>query len=243
MLARLPRAWRLYLLLIGSRIRAQMQYKVSFVLEFFGTLASAGVDLTVIVLMFGHIKALAGWTLPEVCILYGMSSVAFALSELFFGGFDYFSNMVRTGQFDGVLMRPVSDFQQLLSSEFFLRRFGRLTQGLAALAYGLANSSGGIQGLEWLLLLLAVFGGAMVYGSLLVAQATFCFWSVEGIEIFNIITYGGNEVMSHPLDIYGPWLRRFVLFVVPLAFINYVPVGACLGKPLAEGLPAWGGIL
>ena len=99
------------------------------------------------------------------------------------------------------------------------------------------NLGKAISGWEYILLALSVASGAMVYGFLFIVQATSCFWTVESVEVFNILTYGGTELLSHPLDIYSDWMRRFFLFVLPMAFINYVPAALILDKPIAQGIP------
>ena len=121
----------LYFMLIGARIRCQMQYKVSFIMDALGTFASSGVDLVVIFVLFGHVESLAGWRLPEVGLLYGLSTLSFALCELFLGGFDYFAPTIRAGQFDNLLMKPLPDFMQVLAAEFVLRRLAGPSWGLA----------------------------------------------------------------------------------------------------------------
>jgi hypothetical protein len=52
-------------------------------------------------------------------------------------------------------------------------------------------------------------------------------------------TYGGNVATSYPLDLLGTWLRRLFTFVVPLAFVAYVPASRMLGRPVPLGLPVW----
>jgi len=52
-------------------------------------------------------------------------------------------------------------------------------------------------------------------------------------------TYGGVEATQYPIAIYGKWLRRFFIFVIPLACMNYFPAIAITGGPDPLGTPAW----
>ncbi|MGK3985907.1 ABC-2 family transporter protein [Sorangium sp. So ce136] len=83
----------------------------------------------------------------------------------------------------------------------------------------------------------AIGGGACVFYGLLVLQATLCFWTVESLEIMNTLTYGGTKAAQYPLTLYGDWFRRFFTFVVPLAFVSYIPAGALLARPTVPALP------
>jgi ABC-2 type transport system permease protein len=47
---------------------------------------------------------------------------------------------------------------------------------------------------------------------------------------------------SYPVEAFGHWLQRIVVFVVPVAFVAYLPAAGLLGKPMPLGLPtaaAW----
>ena len=42
---------------------------------------------------------------------------------------------------------------------------------------------------------------------------------------------------QYPIDIYSAWLRRFLAYIVPLAFVCYFPALYVLGKEDPLGLP------
>ena len=52
----------------------------------------------------------------------------------------------------------------------------------------------------------------------------------------NILTYGGSEMMAHPMHIYPDWLRRTFTYLVPAIFLNYYPALYFLEKPDPLGL-------
>jgi ABC-2 type transport system permease protein len=231
--------WSLYWRLIGARIRSQMQYKASFWLELVGFAVVTGLEFTVILLLFGRFRAVGGWGVAEVALLYGISSTALGLAEMVGRGFDSpFEGLMQRGAFDGVLTRPLGSFFQILASEFQLRRLGRSAQGLAVLAYALAQLR-----LEWLpaalVLPLAILSAALVYLGLIVIGATICFWTIKTPEVLNIFTFGGDFLVSYPLSIYGEYIRAVFVFVVPLALCTYPAALLLLGRSDPQGLPAW----
>ena len=59
------------------------------------------------------------------------------------------------------------------------------------------------------------------------------FWTIEALEIANILTHGGTETGQYPLDIYRSWFRAFFTFVVPLACANILPLNVILNRPNA----------
>jgi ABC-2 type transport system permease protein len=236
-------AWRhdaaLYRRLVGALLRSQMQYRASFITGTLASLGATGTELVALLILFGQFGELAGWQVGEVALLYGLASVAFGLHELVVAGFDVFPQTIRRGEFDRVLLRPVSVFVQVLASDFQLRRLGRIGQGVVALALAIAWTPIAWTPAKLLYLPLVLGCGMVMYGALTVLGAVLCFWTVQSIEIINIVTYGGTELTSYPLPIYHPALQRFFIFVVPLAFVSYFPALYLLDKPDPLGLPAW----
>src|SRR5205085_12067693 len=104
-------------------------------------------------------------------------------------------------------------FGQVATSDVRLRRLGRITQGCVAFVVAL----GWLPNLHWTLakwiaLLIGVGSGALLFVAVLLLGATLCFWTIETTELFNILTYGGREMLSYPLVIYHQMLQRFFLF-------------------------------
>ena len=165
--------------------------------------------------------------------LYGLAEVSFGLMDLVWGGYDYdfFSPVIRTGQFDQMLIRPLPLPLQILTSEFALRRLGRVAQGVGVFALGCR-----LTGVEWTLakaayLPVVIVSAMAFFGALYVVGSTVCFWTVERLEVFNLFTYGGAEMLSYPMHIDHRWLTRFFTFVVPAAVQVYYPALYFLDKP------------
>jgi ABC-2 type transport system permease protein len=230
---------RLYARYVGVSLRSQMQYRASFVMLCFGHFVITGLEFLGMWALFDRFGTLRGWRLPEVALFYGMVSLAFAFAEAFARGFDTFPGMVKSGEFDRILVRPRTTVLQLAARELQLMRVGRLLQGLMVLAYAtwaldVAWTPGRI-----VLLLAAIAGGACLFAGLFVLQATLAFWTVDGLEVMNTMTYGGVETTQYPITIYRPWFRRIFTVIIPLACVNYFPAMAILGRTDPLGTPGW----
>jgi ABC-2 type transport system permease protein len=81
--------------------------------------------------------------------------------------------------------------------------------------------------------------GAVIFGSVFVATAAATFWLVEGGEFANAFTDGGNYLASWPLSVFHTVVRTFFTFVLPGAFVAYLPTLALLGRSDPTGLPGW----
>ncbi len=227
----------LYLRLVGARLRAQMQYRLSLVLEIAGNFLLAFIDFLAIAVIFAHLPRLGGWSLSEVAFLYGTSYLAFKLADMAVGHLDTLGQQVHTGHLDPLLVRPLGVLFQVITTDFSLRHVGGLLQG--AVVLGLALTRVAIDWTPGRVLVLASMPmcGALIFASVWIAGHTLVFWTVRGGEAVNAVTYGGNLLTTYPLEIFGPWLRRLLAFAIPLAFVNYLPALYVLGKPDPFGLP------
>lgn len=230
----------IYSRLVAAQIRSQLQYRTSFILELLSNALMMTLFFISLRFMFDRFGSLGGWSLGEVAFLYGLVDISFGLMDMIFSGFDpdYFGQFIRRGAFDQLLLRPVSLFTQVLGSQFVLRRFGRIIEGVAVFIYALSLLSvewtvGKIFYLPWV-----VVGQICFFGGLFMVGATITFWTVETTELMNMFTYGGSELIAYPMHIYQGWMRRFFTYIIPAAFINYFPALYFLDKTAPFPVPA-----
>lgn len=231
-------ALKLYARYIGISIRSQLQYRASFIMFSLGIFMSSLIEFLGVWALFDRFGTLKGWSLAEVALLYGLVSIAFAVAEALARGFDTFAGLVKSGEFDRILLRPRSTAFQVAGREIQLVRVGRLAQGLVVLMWAVAALEVGWTLPKIALVITTVVGGACLFAGLFVLQATMCFWTTESLEIVNTVTYGGVETGQYPLTIYRDWFRRFFTFVIPLASVTYFPALAVLDRrdPLGTSL-------
>ncbi|MFF8278177.1 ABC transporter permease [Streptomyces lateritius] len=223
----------------GMWIRSTMTYRASFALTLFSSFTVTFFDFVVILLMFGQVRGLGGFSFPEVAFLYGTTSTSFGLADLTMGSLQRMGRRVRLGSLDTFLLRPVPVLAQVAADQFALRRLGRVLQGLLVLVWGLV-----LLDVEWtvlkvLLLPVMLVCGALIFSAVMVAGASALFWAQDAAEVTSSFTYGGNTLLQYPPSIFAQDLVRGVVYVVPLAFVNWVPALYILGRPAPAGVPAW----
>lgn len=237
--SRLVEGVRAYGLIVAMWLRSTMAYRASFVMTALGNFLVTGFDFVTIMLMFGHVDALGGFTLPEIALLYGASATAFGLSDLVLGSMDRLGRRMRDGTLDTLLVRPVPVLAQVAADRFALRRLGRITQGLLVLGYALLALDIGWTPLKVVMLPLMVLSGAAIFGAVFVAGAAFQFYAQDASEVQSAFTYGGTTLLQYPPSIFAQDLVRGVTFVVPLAFVSWLPALYVLGRDYPVDLPRW----
>lgn len=228
-----------YRKIIGSRIRSQLEYRLSFAMECLSQLLFTASEFVTILVLFSHLPVMGGFTLTEVALMYGLSATAFSLADLAVGHVERLPTYIREGTFDAFLMRPLGSLPQLLTSEVSLRRLGRTAQGLGILIYALVRLD-----LDWgidtvALLVITPFAGAAVFSAIFIVTCSVAFWIIEGGEFANAFTYGGNLLTSYPINVFNRWVRRMLAYAIPAAFVAYFPALGILDRADPLGLPVF----
>jgi ABC-2 type transport system permease protein len=227
----------IYRRLVGAQIRSQLQYRLSFALNALATALVTFLDFAVILILFEQVDELGEWSVGEVAVLYGISCVSFALADLAIGHVAVLPRMIREGQFDLVLIRPLGSLFQVAVTDFTLHRIGKFAQGLAVLVVAVVSLD-----LDWTparigMLVGGVVSGAGIFAGIWIGLATVAFWLIDSMDVANAFTNGGGYLAQYPVNIFGRWLRRLVFFVIPVSFVSYFPALFVLDKEDPLDLP------
>lgn len=220
----------LYSKYAAINMKSQMQYKFSFFLVMFGQFLTAFTTAFGVIFMFSFINSVDGFTYGQVLLCTASVGMAFSIAELVSSGFSVFSNMLGNGAFDRILVRPQGPVFQIMASRIDLARLGITIQSIIILCWAIPNS-----GIIWtwdaiLTLILMIVCGSVVFSCLFLIQASFAFFTTEGLEFMNVLTYGGREHGRYPFSIYGRHVLRFLTYVIPLAVFQYYPLTYLIGR-------------
>jgi ABC-2 type transport system permease protein len=227
----------IYRRLIGARVRAQLQYRASFTMDFVGSILTGFLDFVTLLVLFTHLIRMGGFSVGEVAFLYAVSQIAFSIDDMLIGQLDDLPQMIRTGTLDTFLVRPLGSLFQVISSDLAIRRLGRITEGFIVLGYALTKVH-----IHWdigriVMMPVMIVSAAAIFAGVWIAVVCISFWFVDSREFANAFTYGGSFMTQYPLTIFGAWLRRLLAFVIPMAFIVYFPSLYILNKPDPLGMP------
>jgi len=201
-----------------------MQYKATFILNIIGRIIMSFATVAGVLFMFTRFNEVEGFTLSQTLLCTSIVTMAFSLAEVFARGFDIFPRLLGNGEFDRILVRPHGIIFQLLASHIEFLRLGIFIQALAVLCYAIPNS-----GVIWtwdkiFTLFLMISCGAIVFFGLYIVYASLAFFTTEGLEFMNILTYGGREFGRYPFSIYGNGILKFLTYIIPLALFQYYPL-------------------
>lgn len=230
---------RIYGHLVAAKTRADFQYRTSFFLYLASQTLISFADMVVVLILFTQVSSIASWSRSQVLFLYALSGIGFGLADLFISQVGLVSRHIKAGTFDQFLLRPLGALWQLSALEFAPRRAGRAVQPVIVLAVILPALDVQWTPVKVALVPITVVCGAVIFGAVWVTASSLAFYLVNSQELANSFTYGGSFLTQYPIDILGPWLRRFFTFAVPLAFVCYFPAAYIVDQPLPESIPSW----
>lgn len=220
----------IYFKYVKMHLKSLVGHYISFLLTTFGQLFYSVLVFFTIVFLFQRFGMVDGFSLNEVLVSYGFSFLIFSLADFIFRGFDQFYQLIVKGTFDSILTKPLPVLLQVLASDIEFSRVGRFIQAVIVLIYALIALGIHFSLMQVVALILLITCGTILLGCVFVLGAAFCFVSIQGLEIFNILTSGTRELTQYPLIIYGKEILRFFTFVFPVALVSYYPYLYIIGR-------------
>lgn len=221
---------RLIRVFFRVNVAGEVAYRINFFINIFQSLLSLGTALAGLAIIFSFTDSLGGWRPDEILALVGVyiligGIIRFAIQP----GMEQLISSVRDGTFDFTLTKP-EDAQLLTGiSRFGIWEIINIILGFALLVIALVRlggSIGGVQALEFILMLLT---GSVIIYSFFLLLAVLAFWLVR-VENILTIFQSMYEAGRWPVSLYPGWLRYGLTFVVPVAFATAIPVEALTGR-------------
>lgn len=230
MIMRIKGGIKLYMMYVSNIVKSIMQYKLSFVLMFIGRFLVSFSGFVSLAFLFSDFTDIKGYSYSDVLLCFSIMQMSFSLAECFGSSFKVFSGIIRSGEFDRMLLRPRSPILQVVGTKFEIGRLGALITAIVTLVIGIRGSE-----MDWglsnvLTLLFMIFGGTMLFIALFLVEAAFCFFTIADGGILNMLTYGAKEHGKYPMDIYGKGIMNFCTYIIPYALVQYYPLLYLLGK-------------
>lgn len=208
--------------------RAFLQYK-GWPMSVLVNLVAVVTDPLDVILMLDRFGSVGRWSASGVLMMYAVALMSFGLAELFGRGFDYFPSLVRTGEFDRILLRPRSLFIQSITLRFHLHRLARVCSAgillwLTLRAQGVLMTPANV-----LLLVGALLGGMLTYIGVFIISSAISFFSVQEMTWIYAFTNGSYQLAKVPPEYLPKWLSGAFRFLMPLLMFSYYPVSAMCG--------------
>lgn len=208
----------------SMHLKTQLQYKVSFILTFIAQSLSIFTEFFVIYSLFDKFKLLEEYNTYQLLLTFGIVWFGMSFSEAFGRGFDHFGRLIKHGNFDLLLTRPRSLGLQIIGSEIAYEKIARVLTSIGMIIFSIIKLINQITIIDIFIIILSCICSFILFLSIFIIGASFCFITVEGLEIINIFTDGTRQLGQYPMKIYNKLIFLLFTFLIPLTQINYYPI-------------------
>ena len=220
----------MYFKYVKILFKAFLQYRASMWIIILSQFAFSFVPFAAMYLLFEQFGTVEGWTFGEAAMCFAVIYASFSITEFYARGFDRFAKQIVAGDFDRILLRPRGTMLQVFGSEIEFSRVGRLAQSIVALGVAILLLDITWDFFKITTLIFMIASGVVIFTGIFILGATVCFFTIQGLEVLNVLTYGSREMAQYPLSIYNKWIIRFFTFVIPFGCVNYLPLMYLTGR-------------
>jgi ABC-2 type transport system permease protein len=223
---------------IGQNVKIRLEYKADFVLMLVSGSALQLLGLLFLGVLFSRIPPIQGWGLWDIVLM--LSSIYFTegIVSFAFEGMWRMMRLVNMGDMDRLLLRPASPILQILTYDLGPHGIGNMATGAVLFALALGHTH-----IAWTvdkILFMPVFVASAAAIRTAISFAANCsgFWLNSFYNAFPLMVYQMADFAKYPLTLFSKPIQYFVTFVLPYAFISYIPAVYILGKA-SWGAWAW----
>lgn len=230
MVQNLKRYWRLYRVLIKQFLKVVMQSKVDFLMGLLGFFLTQATGIIFLYLIFQQIPSLQGWTLDQLIFIYGFAQIPRGIDHLFTDNIWLVAwRLVINGEFDRYMLRPMNVFFQVIAEKLQPDALGEILIGSILVILSAQKGVVAITPLNILLFVVSMLAGALIYTSIKLFFASFALWIKQSGFLLQV-AYEMAEFAKYPTSIYHKSIQFIITWVVPFAFVAYLPASFFLGK-------------
>jgi ABC-2 type transport system permease protein len=219
----------IYFRCLGQQMKAILAYEADFTILMFSAVLVQIIGFAFIWAIFQRIPSVNGWTFWQVVMMYALIYVTEGVGSLFFEGTWRVSELVYTGKFDQVLLRPVSPIVQVLAGAVGFNGLGNIVTGMILIGISMANSP-----IEWTPGRLLMFAILLVSASTIrvainLGSAASAFWIRSPWSMIPVFVHQLGDFAKYPITIYSLGVQALIVVAVPFAFISFFPTAYVFG--------------
>ena len=225
----LKRYLRLYRVLISQFFKVIMQSKVDFLMGLFGFFFTQITGIAFLYLVFEQIPSLQGWSLEQLIFIYGFAQIPRGIDHLFTDNIWMVAwRIVVNGDFDRYMLRPMNILFQVISEKLQPDALGELLVGTILVVRALFKGVLVVDAFHVLMFFVSILAGALIYSAIKLFFASLSFWLKRSGPLLQV-AYEMANFAKYPTEIYAKAIRFIITWVIPFAFVAYLPASYFLG--------------
>jgi ABC-2 type transport system permease protein len=225
--------------LVSASIRGEMQYRFNFLIEMGFGLLWQSLGYVFILVILGKFDAIGGWSLSEVTLLYSIRLAGHALWAVSFSRILAIDEIVQQGEYDRILLRPLPAMLQLMFGSFRVAVLGDVLGSIVLLIVAINLVEIDWTGTKAAFLVAAIIGSGAIDGACQLGPGALTFRFLNTESLRGNFEYLYTQFGAYPLSILERKARYVLTFIVPMAFIAWIPGAVLLDRTRELPVPEW----
>ena len=221
---------KIYFDYLKLHLKSILEYKLSFILSLCSQIFVFFTYYFLIIALFQKFSNLQGYNIYEILLTFSIIHFGFSMNETFARGIDQFDGLIIDGSFDRLLLRPRNILLQVVGYQIDYTKLARVIQSIVIMIISLIKLE-----IEWsilkvITLILMLLSSIAIFFGLFLLAASYCFLTIQGLEVRNVFTDGGKNVAQYPIGIFNKYFVKIFTYIIPYALVNYYPLMYFVGK-------------
>lgn len=201
-----------------TNLLSAMEYRVAFVAQIIGMMLNNGFYFIFWIIFFNRFQEVRGWGLPDMFLVFGITSASFGVSSFLFGNSFSLSEIIAGGRLDYYLSMPRPVLVHTIASR-------SITSGLGDFSYGIVSYilSGYFSWDGLARFAIGVILAGTVFTSFLIIVHSLTFWMGHSGAFASLLMNAILTFALYPISLFdGP--AKFILFtIIPAALMGSIP--------------------
>ena len=188
---------------VKMHIKTSAQYKANRAMLAISTLVISISELLSIFLLFSRFESVGYWGFYEAALMFGAITAIYSTVECFGRGFDEFANIVRAGELDRLMIRPVNIYYQLFGHQIEFTKIPKALFGVGVCIFCLIKMN-----IAWtfakVVVLIAMFAcGCLVIWGVMLIGAGISIFTIEKLELSKIDMNCDHRIAYFQMDFHN----------------------------------------
>jgi ABC-2 type transport system permease protein len=227
---------QVYWAYLANSIKSRLTYREDFWAGFFANLMVQMIGVLFVTALFSKIPVIKGWGRYEVFFIYGFSQISLGLFFVLFSNLlELSERYILEGNFDRLLLRPLSSFFQVITERVHLEESPTVILGLVMAAWAAGRMHVHLSAGEIILAGFLLACASLIYLGIFTVLISLTFWFKDRGSLVSVML-NLSSFSKYPTPVFGPEIRLLLSWIIPFAFTAFYPAARFLGRAEFSGL-------
>lgn len=173
--------------------------------------------------IFMNFPSVKGWDKSDFYFLYAVSVIGYGICYTFFDGLWMVGQQyVQQGDFDRILIRPVSTLFQILAERINIDGITSIIIGVYVLIKSRLLVLNGNVAVNIIILVIICIMSGLLYSGMLLIFSSFSFIMLDSIYLMTLVNSFG-DFGRYPIVIFPKFIQIILTFILPYGFASFYP--------------------